>query len=124
MSQARSHVVRVLTEALPEGTVDGTTRGTAPLDGRVWVLQGSWSRIEAGPGETVVVIGAVSAGHHERLDTLTDQIFAALISDGVTTPSDMSTTYGDTNVIPGRESDKPSDVVTIEVTTPFDRTGA
>ena len=118
---ARSHVVKVLTEALPEGTVDGTTRGTAPLDGRVWVLQGSWALAEAGPGEMVVVIGAVSAGHHERLDSLTDDIFQALRADGVTTPSDMSTEYGTFDVVPGRTSDKPSDVVTIQVTTPFDR---
>ena len=118
---ARDHVVGVLTEALPDGTLDPTQRAIAPLTGRVWVLQGTWSLSEAGPGEMVVVIGAVPAGHHDTLDTLTDDIFLALRTDGVTTPSSMSTEYGATTVIPGRDSEQLTDVVTIEVTTPFDR---
>ena len=121
MSQAQTHVRDVLTAALPDGTVDGSTRAVALQNGRVWVLQGSWRLAVEGPGETVGVVVAVAAGHHNRLDELTDQVFAALRADGTATPSEFTTQYGVSTVVPGRQTGTPADMVTVTVTTPFDR---
>ena len=122
MSLARNTVEEVLTNALGGIVVDQTTRATAYLNGRVWVLLASWSRSVEGPGEQVAVIAAVPAGHHNTLDTLVDSIFNALRTDGRCDPSSFDTAYGVKEPIAGRSpSNLEADIANIIVNTPFDR---
>lgn len=121
MSLARSTVETVLVEALGDAVVTSNTRATAWLNGRVWVLMGAWSRATEGPGETVGVTVAVPAGHHQRLDQLTDDVFAALRADGRCEPRSFNTAYGVKEVVPGRSPNTPGDAAIITVNTPYDR---
>ena len=121
MSRARDTVEEILTEALGDTVVAQNNRSVAWASGRVWVLMGAWARSTEGPGETVAVVCAAPAGHHERLDSLVDEVFTALRTDGRCDPTSFNTAYGVKEAVPGRSPSTPGDMASIVVNTPFDR---
>ena len=119
MGLARTTVEDIFTAA--QIPLDKTTRGTAYNQGRVWVLLDGHTKSNAGRGEALAVVAAVAEGHHDRLDELVDEIYAAIRNDGQCNIVGFEATYGQPTPVPGRKFPSPADVAVIAVSTPFDR---